>query len=205
MLLLLQTQQDNMLKIGLTGGIGSGKTTVATIFNSFGIPIYNSDERAKLLMNSNIELINSIKKLLGEEAYLENKLNRAYISQKVFTTPALLQQLNELVHPKVAEDFEIWCIENKDTPFVIKEAAILIESKAYLTLDKIIVVNAPKNIRIQRVLERDNTNIEAVEARIENQITEEERNNFADFVITNDGKSSLIKQVNNIIEELKKN
>ncbi len=191
-----------MLKIGLTGGIGSGKTTIATIFNSFGIPIYNSDVRAKHIMNSNIELINSIKKLLGEESYIEEQLNRAYISKKVFTTPSLLQQLNNLVHPKVAKDFDEWCFKHRNEPFVIKEAAILIESKAYLSLDKIIVVNAPKDIRIQRVLKRDNSNLDAVKARINNQITEKERNKYADFVINNDGETSLILQVKSIIEAL---
>jgi dephospho-CoA kinase len=191
-----------MLKIGLTGGIGSGKTTVATIFNSFGIPIYNSDVRAKDIMNTNIELINSIKKLLGKEAYLDNKLNRNFISKIVFSTPSILQKLNELVHPKVAEDFESWCFLNREKPFAIKEAAILIESKAYLSLDKIIVVNAPTAIRIQRVLSRDSSNLEAVKARINNQITEEERNKYADFIINNDGDTSLILQVKKIIEQL---
>lgn len=191
-----------MLKIGLTGGIGSGKTTVATIFNSFGIPIYNSDVRAKYIMNSNIELIHSIKKLLGEESYIDGQLNRPYISKKVFTTPSLLQQLNNLVHPKVAKDFDEWCFKHRNESFVIKEAAILIESKAYLSLDKVIVVNAPKDIRIQRVLKRDNSNLDAVKARINNQIIEEERNKYADFVINNDGEASLILQVKKIIKEL---
>lgn len=191
-----------MLKIGLTGGIGSGKTTVATIFNSFGIPIYNSDVRAKYIMNSNIELIDSIKKLLGEESYIDGQLNRSYISKKVFTTPSLLQQLNKLVHPKVAKDFNEWCSKYSDEPFVIKEAAILIESKAHLSLDKVIVVNAPTDIRIQRVLKRDNSNLDAVKARINNQITEEERNKYSDFVINNDGEASLILQVKKIIKEL---
>ena len=194
-----------MLKIGLTGGIGSGKTTVATIFNSFGIPIYNSDVRAKYIMIYNIELISSIKKLLGEEAYLKKELNKPYISKKIFTTPILLQQLNELVHPKVAEDFEEWCKRQKNHAFVIKEAAILIESKAYLSLDKIIVVNAPTSVRIQRVLRRDNSTLDAVEARIKNQITENERNQYADFIINNDGEASLILQVKKVIEKLKSN
>ncbi|MCT4580974.1 MAG: dephospho-CoA kinase [Flavobacteriales bacterium] len=195
--------QDNMLKIGLTGGIGSGKTTVASIFNSFGIPIYNSDIRAKYIMNHDVELIKAIQHLLGDEAYLNGKINRPYISKKVFSTPALLQQLNQLVHPKVAEDFDHWCNENSHAPFIIKEAAILIESKAYLSLDKIIVVNAPEAIRITRVMQRDHTPLEAVKARIKNQISEEERNQYADFIVNNDGKTALIKQVKAIIKALK--
>ncbi len=195
--------QDNMLKIGLTGGIGSGKTTVASIFNSFGIPIYNSDIQAKYIMNHDVELIESIQHLLGEEAYLDGEINRPYISRKVFSTPALLQQLNQLVHPKVAEDFNNWCKDNNQSPFIIKEAAILIESKAYLSLDKIVVVNAPEETRIERVMQRDNAVLEAVKARIKNQISEEERNQYADFIINNDGKTSLIVQVKAIIEKLK--
>lgn len=193
-----------MLKIGLTGGIGSGKTTVATIFNSFGIPIYNSDIRAKYIMNHNAELINSIKTLLGEEAYKDKILNRTYVSKKVFTNPKLLQQLNELVHPKVAQDFKNWCHEHKNHHFVIKEAAILIESNAYKSLDKIIVVNAPLVVRINRVMKRDNTDLESVKTRIENQMGENERNSYANFIINNDGKASLIHQVKKIIEELNK-
>ena len=191
-----------MLKIGLTGGIGSGKTTVASIFNSFGIPVYNSDIRAKYIMNHNIELTNSIKELLGEEAYQDNELDRSYVSKQVFTNPILLQQLNNLVHPKVAEDFEKWCKENQGYSFIIKEVAILIESKAYKTLDKIIVVNASIDTRINRVLKRDNSNIKAVKDRINNQISDEERNSYADFIINNDGEESLILQVKEIINLL---
>lgn len=194
-----------MIKIGLTGGIGSGKTTVATIFNSFGIPIYNSDVRAKYIMNNNTELINSIKELIGEESYLDNKLNKSYISNKVFNDKKLLQQLNDLVHPKVAEDFNNWCNEHKNYPFVIKEAAILIESKAYISLDKIVVVNAPVDIRINRVMQRDDSDLEAVKSRLNNQMTEEERNKYADFMINNDGQKSLIFQVKKIIKSLKNN
>lgn len=191
-----------MLKIGLTGGIGSGKTTVASIFNSFGIPIYNSDVRAKYIMNNDSELINSIKQLLGEKSYLNNELNRSYISKQVFTTPHLLQKLNELVHPRVANDFKIWCSEHKTNDFVIKEAAILIESEAYKTLDKIIVVNAPEEIRLNRVMQRDNVDLIAIKNRINNQINQEERNKYADYIINNDGKTSLILQVKEIKKKL---
>lgn len=191
-----------MLKIGLTGGIGSGKTTVASIFNSFGVPIYNSDIRAKYIMNYDIELINSIKSLLGEEAYINGEINRPFISKEVFSSPNLLQELNNLVHPKVAQDFSSWCNEHKDASFIIKEAAILIESKAYLTLDKIIVVNAPIETRIKRVMKRDDANLEAIKARINNQITEQESNKYANFIINNDGNTSLILQVRKILKQL---
>jgi dephospho-CoA kinase len=192
-----------MIKIGLTGGIGSGKTTVASIFSSFGIPIYDSDKRAKYLMNHNDELINSIKELLGEEAYTGKQLNKEYVSSQVFTNPTLLQQLNHLVHPKVAQDFNNWCNEHKNEPFVLKEAAILIESNAHKTLDKVIVVNAPLVVRVNRVMKRDNTDLESVKTRIDNQMSEKERNSYADYIINNDGKTSLIMQVRKVIEELR--
>ncbi len=193
-----------MLKIGLTGGIGSGKTTVASVFSSFGIPVYNSDIRAKWVMHNNTELIVSIKNLLGENAYLNGELNKVYISEKIFNSKDLLQQMNALVHPKVAEDFKLWCLENSKASFVIKESAILIESQAYKSIDKIIVVNAPLAIRIKRVALRDNITEDAIQARINNQISENERNKFADYIIHNNSQDSLILQVKEIISELKR-
>ncbi len=193
-----------MIKIGLTGGIGSGKTTVANIFLQFGIPIYNSDKRAKVLMIENKELVKEIKGLLGDNAYTkEQQLNRSYISEKVFKDKTLLKALNQLVHPKVGEDFKIWCNKHKFAEIIIKEAAILIESGAFKTLNKIVVVNAPEEVRINRVLNRDNSNLEAVKNRIQHQISEAERNSYADFIINNDGKNSLINQVKEIISKLK--
>jgi len=189
--------------VGLTGGIGSGKTTVANIFNALGIPIYNSDVRAKHIMNNDEELILSIKKLLGNEAYKNKILNKEFVAQKIFKSKKILQQLNQLVHPKVAQDFETWVKQHQNAPFVIKESAILIESKAYKNVDKIIVINAPLELRVQRVMQRDNTSKEAVQARIANQMSEAERNKYADFIIQNDGKHALTAQVKNIFLALK--
>ena len=181
--------------IGLTGGIGSGKTTVAKIFKSLGIPVYNSDERAKFLMNHSTELITNIKKELGEASYKNERINREYIASVIFNDKTKLQTINSLVHPVVAKDFEQWTNQQTTAPYVIKEAAILIESGSYKYVDKIIVVTAPIEVRVKRVLQRDNTTKEEVQARLNNQISEKERQSYADYIVKNDGEHSLIKQV----------
>ncbi len=170
--------------IGLTGGIGSGKSTVAQLFEEQGIPHYNSDLRAKFLMNHEETLRQQIKELLGESSYHQGELNRQWIAKKVFESPALLQQLNALVHPAVKKDFESW-IEQQTTPYVLKEAAILIESGAYKGCDKIIVVTADLPNRIKRVQVRDHSSVEEIQKRIQNQMNDEERLKHADYIIEN--------------------
>ena len=134
-----------MLKVGLTGGIGSGKTTVSEVFHSLGIPVYNSDKRAKYLMENDPSLRVAIIQYFGEESYRSEVLNRLYLSEQVFSDKSKLQKLNSIVHPVVGNDFALWC-KNQSAPFVLKEAAILIESGAYKGLDKIIVVTASENV-----------------------------------------------------------
>ena len=190
-----------MLKVGLTGGIGSGKTTVAEIFASFGIPVYNSDDRAKYLMESDASLRNAIIENFGEESYRSEGLNRLYLSQEVFSDKSKLQKLNSLVHPVVSDDFNAWCKE-QSAPFILKEAAILIESGAYKGLDKIIVVTASENTRIDRVIDRDKVKAGEVRHRMNNQMTDSARLEYADFVIDNDGKEMLISQVKEIFSSL---
>ena len=190
-----------MLKVGLTGGIGSGKTTVAEIFASFGIPVYNSDDRAKYLMESDASLRNAIIENFGEESYRSEGLNRLYLSQEVFSDKSKLKKLNSLVHPVVSDDFNAWCKE-QSAPFILKEAAILIESGAYKGLDKIIVVTASENTRIDRVIARDKVKAGEVRHRMNNQMTDSARLEYADFVIDNDGKEMLISQVKEIFSSL---
>ena len=191
-----------MLVLGLTGGIGSGKTTVANIFKEFGVPVYNSDERAKWLMNNDSTLRSKISDLFGDESYLNGELNRKLISSKVFKDSELLKKLNGLVHPVVGKDFEAW--ESRQTSdIVLKEAAILIESGAYKQVDKLIVIFAPVTVRIKRVLQRDKVTEEEVMHRINNQLSDEDRLKFADYIIKNDGEHLLIPQVKNIIKDLK--
>ena len=185
-----------MKKIGITGGIGSGKTTVCKIFESLGIPVYYADDRAKSLMIENQELVDGIKNLLGDAAYFEDgSLNRQHIASIVFKDKKRLEQLNGLVHPAVAKDGILWQQSQSLVPYTLKEAALLIESGSYQALDYLITVWAPKEIRIQRVLKRDGTTREEVEARIDKQMAEFEKLKLAEFVIINDGEKSLVQQV----------
>ncbi len=185
-----------MQKVGITGGIGSGKSTVCRIFESLGIPIYDADKRAKLLMTQDKNLITNIKLLFGEAAYLKDgSLNRTHISSIAFKNSSKLSSLNALVHPAVAFDGENWFNSLKNVPYGIKEAALLVESGSHQQLDKLIVVTAPLELRIQRVMLRDNVAREAVEARIAKQMSEAEKITLADFVVVNDGKKMLIPQV----------
>ena len=190
-----------MLKVGLTGGIGSGKTTVSEVFHSLGIPVYNSDKRAKYLMENDPSLRVAIIQYFGEESYRSEGLNRLYLSEQVFSDKSKLQKLNSIVHPVVGNDFALWC-KNQSAPFVLKEAAILIESRAYKGLDKIIVVTASENVRMERVMERDGVKASEVRDRINNQMTDSERLQYADFIIDNDGIQMLIFQVKEVFNKL---
>lgn len=185
-----------MLKIGITGGIGSGKSTACKIFEELGIPVYYSDQRGKWLMQYDAELKSQIKELFGAAAYLETgELNRAFIAQLVFNDESLLKQLNQLVHPAVGKDGEAWHNQQKDVPYTLKEAAILFESGGHKLMDYVIVVSAPEEIRIQRVVKRDHTTPEAVKARIDKQWPEAELIKRSDFVLKNDGVQALIPQI----------
>lgn len=183
-------------KIGLTGGIGAGKTIVSKIFIALNIPVYPADGRAKDLLNRKPGLISAIKERFGEKAYTpEGKINRDYMAKYVFNDDKKLQALNRLVHPEVTKDYARW-LKIQRSPYTIKEAAILFETGTHRNLDKIINVSAPKEIRKSRVLTRDpHRNTPQVEAIMEKQLSESERNANADFVVVNDGTQSVIEQV----------
>lgn len=188
--------KGKLLKIGITGGIGSGKTVVSKIFNVLGIPLYNADERAKWILANNLEVKEGLIQLFGKEAFQNNQLNRQYISQQVFNDKAKLEKLNALVHPQVGLDFEKWLEGKQQFPYILKEAALLFEAGSYKGLDKIITVYAPLELRIQRVLERDPfRNEEGVKKIMKEQIAEEEKMERADYIIYNDEKKMLIPQV----------
>jgi dephospho-CoA kinase len=194
-----------MIKVGITGGIGSGKTYVCKLFDCMGIPVYDADQRAKKLMTSNKILKNAIISLLGREAYfLNGRLNRKYIAESVFKNAKLLQSLNALVHPAVAKDGEEWFnqAEKQGHKYAVKEAALLIESQSYKLLDKLIVVTAPLELRISRVMKRDKSTRENVLTRISKQMSDDEKIKFADFTIVNDGEKSVIEQVKAIHDSL---
>lgn len=184
-----------MLKLGITGGIGSGKSTVCEIFKSLGIPVYSADDRAKTLMTEDEELILSVKALFGEEAYLsDGSLNRSYIASIVFNDAEKLESLNALVHPAVFRDFARWSAE-QNSPYVIKEAALMFESGSFRDLDYVATVSAPQKLRVERSMKRDNTSAEAIKARMKKQWSEKQRLEAADFVLKNDGEHPLIPQV----------
>ena len=191
-----------MLKVGITGGIGSGKTTVCQIFATLGIPIYYADVRAKELMVSDADLIQQIQKLLGENAYLNGELNRKYIAEKAFHDKNLLQQLNTIVHPAVFQDTLNWFQKHHDKAYTLYEAAIMFESGSYKLMDKMITVFAPLEDRISRTMKRDHISREEVLERVDKQMLEEEKMKRADFVIYNDHSQPLIQQVLTIHEHI---
>lgn len=183
-----------MKVIGLTGGIGSGKSTVARIFSKLGIPIYDSDQRAKDLYSESLELKSAMILQFGANIYVNNEIDRKKLAQIVFSDKLQLELLNNLVHPLLQQDFEHWKTAQKST-YVIREAAILIESGAYKNCDKVIVVTADEKTRIERVMKRDSVMEVDVKHRISNQLNDGVRLEYADFEISNDGSSSLIEQV----------
>lgn len=183
-----------MLKIGITGGIGSGKSTVAKVFEVLGIPVFYADQVAKSVMHTDEVLVNGIKEAFGVESYSDNQLNRKYIADIVFNNAAELTKLNSLVHPAVFRAFDTWVTMQK-APYVLKEAALLFESGSYKLCDKTILVTAPETLRIHRVMHRDSTTEEQVRARISKQFTEEQARSLADYVVINDEEHLIIPQV----------
>ncbi len=170
--------------VGLTGGIGSGKSTVGSMFQKLGVPIYNSDIEAKNLMGRSKKIKKDIEALLGKESYLDGKPNRGYIAQKVFKDKRLLRDLNNIVHPAVRRHFKSWC-KRQNATYVIQEAAVIFENGTQERYDKIILVTAPRDIRIQRVVDRDRITAEQVMARMDNQWPDSEKEKLSDFIIEN--------------------
>ncbi|MFD2201508.1 dephospho-CoA kinase [Shivajiella indica] len=189
--------------VGITGGIGSGKSTVAKIFSIFGIPVYFADDRAKWLMANDPSLKQQICDTFGQESYLENgSVNRTFLASHVFSDEEKVKKINSLVHPAVKRDFENWVTAQK-SPYILKEAALLFETGSYKELDKTINVSAPLKIRITRILLRDpHRNEKQIHDIIDKQLPDEEKNNLANFVIKNSDNKLLIPQVIKIHQEL---
>ena len=188
--------------IGLTGGIGSGKTTVARYFEQLGVPVYIADDQARKLMELP-ETIESVSQAFGSAIIANGQIDRKKLAEMVFNNPDKLQQLNKIIHPLVAQHFSQWLSEQSNHPYVIKEAAILFESGSYLDCDAVISVVAPIETRIQRVVARDNTTAEAVSKRIENQWSDEQRIHKSDYIITNTNLEDTRLQVEKIHKALK--
>ncbi|NVK04904.1 MAG: dephospho-CoA kinase [Flavobacteriia bacterium] len=190
-----------MLNVGLTGGIGSGKSTVAQIFEAFGIPCYYADDRAKELMRSDENLKSDLIEEFGADVYQDGSLNRSLLAKIIFEDDSARERINGLVHPAVGRDYEEWQA-NQNSAYVLKEAAILFETGGYKASDYNILVTAPEELRLRRVMERDGAKKEEVLARMRAQWSDEKKSKLADFIILNDEDHSLITQVKEIHEAL---
>jgi len=184
-----------MYQVGLTGGIGSGKTLVCSILEKLGVPVFYADREARHLMNENSGLRKQIEEVFGLEAYLKGTLNREFLAEKVFGDPSLLEKMNALVHPAVREHYTSWVEMQSDPPYVVEEAAILFESGSDLFMDLTVLIYADEEERIQRVMKRDGTDRLQVEKRMKTQMGEEEKKKRADYIIYNDGREMLLPQI----------
>ena len=191
------------LKIGLTGGIGSGKTTISSIFESLNIPVFNSDQISKHILQKNKRVIETIVQKFGKTIIKNNQINTAKLAKIVFSDKTKLATLNNIIHPHVLNKFNDW-IRNQDSKYIIKESAILFESKTYQQLDKIILVQSPLHIRIERTCKRDNRTKEDVKNIIKNQIKDAEAIKYADYIIKNNNKLLLPKiiQLHEVLSNL---
>lgn len=191
-----------MIKVAITGGIGSGKSTICKIIETLGYPVYYSDIRAKELINSSSTIINALKNLFGEDIYLNKQINKAKLASIIFASKEDLKKVNSIVHPEVEKDFNKWTsLQRKN--IVFKESAIIFESKQEKLFDYIICIIADTEIRIERVLNRENINSEAVLQRIDNQLAQDYIAGLSDFVIDNSEKISILSQINSILSSLK--
>ena len=193
-----------MISVGITGGIGSGKTMVSHILKAMGYPIYNADLEARLIIDTNPEVIEQIKLLFGNDIYVGEKLDRAKVSSLVFNDNSLLQSLNSIVHPAVAQHFNIWKKRHNNVKLTFKEAAIIFESGAYKQVDAVVAVVAPQELRINRVCQRDGVTPEQVLQRMANQLSDEELVAKSDFVLINDSIRLLLPQVTELISKVLK-
>lgn len=189
--------------IGITGGIGSGKTTVAKMFQDLGVPLYIADDRAKHLMNTSEVIKNELIELFGKEAYRDAQLNRPYLASKIFENADLLKQMNAIVHPRVGEDFKLWQAAHS-APYVLKEAAVIFENDLAGQYDFIITVIADLDKRIERVMQRDQTTEDKIMAIVKNQLSDDEKAKNSDFVITNHDLDQTKEQVHIIHQYLLK-
>lgn len=190
------------LKVGITGGIGSGKTTVCKLIEALGYPVYYADVEAKKIIETDSDVILAISNLFGNDIYSSGKLDRQRLASLVFNNKELLAKLNGIVHPAVARHFQVWA-NRFSSPIIFKEAAILFESGLHKLLDKTILVVAPEQVRLQRVIDRDNISVDNVKSRMANQATQDELVKLADYLINNDGKELVLPQLLGIIENLK--
>ena len=197
----MKNKFKNPIKIGVTGGIGTGKTTVSTIFKNIGIPIFNADEQSKILLKKNENVISKIIKVFGDNILDKKKIDTKKLGRIVFTNKQKLIELNNILHPRVIEKFDNWLLE-QDSKYIIKESALLFESNTYKNLDKIILIQSPLKLRIKRVCARDNRTKKEVSKIIKNQLKQSEYIKLVDYVITNNEKTLITPQVMAIHKQL---
>ena len=190
-----------MKRIGLTGGIGAGKTYIGDVFKRLGIPVFNADVEAKKRLIEDQDLITLVKQYFGDKIYNEGVLQTDLLADIVFNDDNALKQLNNLVHPVVKKQFISWS-KNQDASIVIKEAAILFESDSHLDLDAVICVSAPEKLRVARIQERDSLSIAGIKSRIKQQIPQAKKEKLSDYIIINDGKRLLLPQILTILKEI---
>lgn len=190
-----------MKRIGLTGGIGSGKSYIAGVLEKMGYPVYYSDERAKLLTDTHPEIRTGLISRFGDQIYSEGILNKKELAARIFNSDPDRIFVNQLIHPVVRADFDRWCAE-QNTALVFNEAAILFETRAYQQFDVTVLVIAPQELRIQRIMERDRCTVEQAEARMKSQWSDEQKIPLATCIVMNDGKSPLLSQLEHVVTTL---
>lgn len=191
-----------MVKIGITGGMGSGKSVISTLFQLHGIPVYNADEETKKLNNTSPIIREQLIEHFGADLYANDLLDKKKFANIIFNDPDKLQLANSIIHPEVLKHFKNWCVQNSNHSIVALEAAILFESNFHKHLDKVVTIYTPLSLRVERVSLRDNVTKEMVKSRIQHQMPEKEKLGMAEYVIVNDYENSLIEQVENLIEDI---
>lgn len=192
------------MKIGITGGMGSGKSFVCSIIENLGYPMFYSDKEAKWLMENNASLIAEIKKNVGNNAYTNNKINKEAIRKYIFNCKKNREKLNDIVHPSVYQHFENWAQQFNSNTLMFNESALLIETKSYKRFDKIILITAPEELKIKRLIQRENSTKEEIILRMKSQLSDEEKKVNADYIIENNEKELLLPQIIRVLDQLNK-
>lgn len=187
--------------IGITGGIGSGKSVVSSLLRILNIPVYDADAASKILLSTDPDLVSSLKRLLGEDIYEGDVLNRKKMASMIFSDKELLAKVNALIHPAVISDFRRWA-ENQGSSLVACESALIYESKMNDLFDAVLMVYAPEQVRIKRAIARDAATEEQIRARIQNQMSDEQKKSMSDFVVLNDDEHALIPQLQDILDRI---
>ena len=192
------------MKIGITGGMGSGKSYVCSFIENLGYPMFYSDKEAKWLMENNASLIAEIKKNVGNNAYTNNKINKEEIRKYIFDSAEKRKKLNEIVHPAVTQHFDYWAQQFKSNSLLFNESALLIETGSYKRFDKIILITASQDVKIKRLIQRENVSKEEIRLRMNSQLSDEVKKDHADYIIENNETDFLLPKIFTIIDQLKK-